>query len=141
MMNGHVYVPYGKNSRWKKNAQGRRKTTDRYKSNLERDYAEYLQLQKLSGQIHDWKYEPKTFWLAKRTTYTPDFLVIQKDKSKEYHEVKGFSRQAGRIKWKITAEQHPEYKWYWVTRKKGRWKLTRYRKDEKRRYTTPNIFK
>ena len=50
-----------------------------FRSNTEREYAEMLAIQKLNGEIRDWRYEPIRLKLAEQTTYTPDFMVITKE--------------------------------------------------------------
>lgn len=64
------------------------------RSSWEKKYAEVLQSRKDSGEIYDWHYEHERFWFEETTSfvrsYLPDFLVINIDGSKEYHEVKGW---------------------------------------------------
>jgi Protein of unknown function (DUF1064) len=65
-----------------------------FRSAWEANYARYLNLLKAKNEIADWHYECKTFVFEaiKRGTraYTPDFKVINKDGSHEWHEVKGW---------------------------------------------------
>lgn len=74
------------------------------KSSWERKYANVLELRKINKEISDWIYEPHRFWFDEAAStvrsYLPDFLVINNDGSKEYHEVKGWmtKRSAESIK-------------------------------------------
>jgi hypothetical protein len=87
---------------------------------LETSYRDYLDGLKLSGDILDYVYEGVTFRLAVRTTYTPDFLVIRPD-CIEIHEVKGFWRDDGRVKWKTAAAKYPWFRFVGVQRRKNQW--------------------
>jgi len=87
----------------------------------EQAYASLLQQRKLGGEIHHWQFEAMALKLAKLTTYTPDFLVIHKDGSIEFIEIKGFWHQAGRIKIKVAAEMHPWFIFTAVQYKKKTW--------------------
>lgn len=64
------------------------------RSSWEKKYATVLQSKKESKEILDWFYEPDRFWFESSKTfvrsYLPDFLIINIDGTKEYHEVKGF---------------------------------------------------
>lgn len=64
------------------------------RSRWEANYGRYLEWLRLAGEIQSWEHEPKTFWFEgiKRgcVSYLPDFRVIQKSGSEEYHEVKGW---------------------------------------------------
>jgi hypothetical protein len=95
--------------------------TSAYRSRLEARYAGYLQELKLAGEIESWKYEPVTFKLAARTTYTPDFEVRLLYGCVCYMETKGYHKNmaASRVKWKCAAEAHPEFQWFWVTWVRG----------------------
>ena len=73
----------------------------------EAEYAKQLELQKQQGKILDWRFEPLTFRLAHRCTYTPDFLVVTPDEI-QIHEVEGgFIREDAAVKWKTAAARHP----------------------------------
>lgn len=85
-----------------------------FRSGWEKIYARYLQLLLDRGMIQDWEYEPKTFWFEEirsgNTSYTPDFLVLEKDGSKAWHEVKGHMDNNSRVKLKRMAKYYPEEK-------------------------------
>jgi hypothetical protein len=87
---------------------------------LETSYRDYLDGLKLSGEILDYIYEGITFRLAARTTYTPDFIVIRPE-CIEIHEVKGFWRDDGRVKWKTAAAKYPWFRFVGVQRRKNQW--------------------
>ena len=61
----------------------------------------------LAGDILSFRYEPIRFNLAPRTSYTPDFLVMLKDGSFEFHETKGWAREDAMVKLKIAARLYP----------------------------------
>ena len=74
-----------------------------YRSKLEASYADYLELQRIGGQIRWWAFEPIKIRLpAKRCWYTVDFLVRTLDRL-EGHEVKGFPREEAMLKLKLAA--------------------------------------
>lgn len=84
------------------------------RSRWEANWARYLNWLKGLGEIQEWAYEPDTFefvGIRKGTRfYTPDFRVINKDGSKEYHEVKGWLTGIGKTKLKRMAKYHPDVK-------------------------------
>lgn len=74
-------------------------------------YAAMLEAQKKAGRIQDWKYESVTFKIAPDTRYTPDFMVVT-DSEVQFHEVKGgLIRDDAVLKYKLTAEIFPQFKW------------------------------
>lgn len=84
-----------------------------FRSKWEANYALYLQFMVNNGQILSWEYESQTFeFPVKRGCrfYTPDFLVINPDKSKEYHEVKGWMDKKSKTKIKRMRIYHKEEK-------------------------------
>jgi len=98
-----------------------------YKSKWEADYAAYLELRKLAGQIEGWSYETERLALGGGATYRPDFPVIECDGSKSYHEVKGYRREAAIVRIKVAAGRYPDRAFYLVTKKAGSWQLERQR--------------
>jgi hypothetical protein len=76
-------------------------------NSLEQAYAANLNVGISTGQLLDWKYEGLKFRLAKRTWYTPDFVVLHKDLHLSIDEVKGFWRDDARVKIKCAAEMFP----------------------------------
>ena len=78
-------------------------------NSLEARYALLLAGQQRRGTILCWLFEPITFRLADKTRYTPDFMVQYPDGLIEFAEVKGFWRDDARVKWKVVAEQFPQF--------------------------------
>jgi hypothetical protein len=89
---------------------------------LETDYDEWLAGLQFGGAIVLRRYEAIKLRLAKRTWFTPDFMVMLMDGSVEFHEVKGFWEDDARVKMKVATETFPEFRFLAVTRKKGEWK-------------------
>jgi hypothetical protein len=79
----------------------------------EEKYAWYLEGLKRAKEIVSYKFEAITLNLAYRTSYTPDFIVVTKDRI-EIHEVKGHWRDDARVKFKVAAEKFPEFAFYVV---------------------------
>lgn len=74
-----------------------------------------------SGDYILGRYEAIKLRLADNTWYTPDFYVILKDGSGEFHETKGtFWHDDARAKFKIAADIFDEYTWKWVVIKGGK---------------------
>ena len=90
----------------------------------EAEYAELLRSQQVAGEIIDFKFEPLRLIMAKKTSYTPDFLVVNNRGEIEIHEVKGFWRDDARVKIKTCARLFPWFRFIAVTkpRKNGGWK-------------------
>jgi hypothetical protein len=78
------------------------KTEARYAS-------EILDVRKAAGEIIHYRYERLKLKLAKKTFYTPDFIVITPDHL-EIHEVKGFMEDDAAVKLKVAADQWPEFR-------------------------------
>jgi len=85
-------------------------------------YANYLENAKLQGTILAWAFEPVKFRLAKKTFYTPDFMVITRDQI-QLHEVKGFWRDDARVKIKVARETFPWFRWVAVQWKQKEWRM------------------
>jgi hypothetical protein len=86
-------------------------------------YSEYLTFLLRSGEILDWSFESEKLRLADRTFYTPDFMVMNKDKEIEFHEVKGFMRDDANVKIKVAAELHP-YRFKLIKLVRGKFEVT-----------------
>lgn len=84
------------------------------RSSWEANWARYLNFLKKHGEIQDWVYEPETFEFAgiKRGSkfYTPDFLVIEKDGSRVYYEIKGYMDAQSKTKLRRMKKYHPNIK-------------------------------
>lgn len=66
-------------------------------------------------------FEALKFRLADGCYYTPDFAMIV-DGMLELHEVKGFMREAARLRYKIAQEQYPFFKFRMFKKEGGSWK-------------------
>jgi len=88
----------------------------------EKLYADRLEIAKQTKEILSYGFEQVTFKIAPKTTYTPDFMVIYPGHI-EFHEVKGFLRESGNIKFKATAAMHPEFGWKMIRYNKKVWEL------------------
>lgn len=88
-------------------------------------YAQHLELQRRLGEIYTWWFQAVRLCLADGTFYTPDFRVWHNDGTVEHIEVKGFLREAARVRFNVACEMHPMYRWRMVIRegglKHGRW--------------------
>ena len=67
-------------------------------------------MRKAAGEIMWYAYEPIKLRLAKKTFYTPDYLVQDGDGFLEIHEVKGFMQDDAAVKLKVTARTYPMLK-------------------------------
>lgn len=74
---------------------------------LEADWAACLELEKRAGKIHDYRFEAIRLVLADRTTYTPDFWVVEADGTIRIDETKGFLREEANVKLKVAARLFP----------------------------------
>jgi hypothetical protein len=74
---------------------------------LESRYADHLEALRLSMHIRSWAYEAVKLRLADGAWFTPDFMVVLPDLAIEFHETKGFMREAARVRLKVAAEMHP----------------------------------
>lgn len=83
-----------------------------------------------NGEIASVEYEPVTFKLAPRTTYTPDFLIVMPDGKIQIHEVKGFAREDAIVKFKVAAAKNPWAVFVMIRKVKDSWKeLYRFNDD------------
>ncbi|AKG19263.1 hypothetical protein AAX09_07620 [Moraxella bovoculi] len=97
----------------------------------ETEYAQHLELLKRAGEILNFKFEPLKLSLAKNTTYTPDFMVINKNREIELHEVKGFWKDDARVKTKVAQATFPYFVFVGITKnpksKGGGWNYEYFR--------------
>lgn len=89
---------------------------DKYRSDLERQYAARLELLRKAGEILYWAYEPFALPLASDCKYTPDFLVIMADGSVQIHECKGWWRDDAKVKFKVARDRYSCWRWFVVTK-------------------------
>lgn len=97
-------------------------TEIKFASRWERIYYNLLQAKTASGEISSFSYEPVTFKLAPRTTYTPDFLLVMPDGTIQIHEVKGFAREDAIVKFKVAAAMNTWAVFVMVRKVKDSWK-------------------
>lgn len=92
-----------------------------YRSELERERAEYLELHRAAGEILAWWYEPCQLQIGGGAKYKPDFLVFNRDLSLDFEETKGFWREAHRIRIKAAAAQFPIFRFRGITKDAEGW--------------------
>jgi len=114
---GHLPAPEKKPSR-----------TGKYKSKAEAQYAWELEAMLKDGDISWWAYEPITLVVVdaggKRCRYTPDFLLVRETEhgsELEFVEVKGFCREAARIRFLAARERYPFWTFTMVRKAKHGW--------------------
>jgi len=93
---------------------------------LEKRFSQYLEDLKSKGKILWWRFEGIKLSLTdcdNRTTYTPDFDVLNADGSMTIYETKGFWKPAARVKTKCAADQYFMFKFVGVQWKKKKWKF------------------
>ena len=71
---------------------------------LEKKYAAYLDIRKVTGEILDWRFESLKLKLAPATFYNPDFLLLMPDRTIELHECKGWLEDDAAVKIKVARE-------------------------------------
>lgn len=87
---------------------------------LEAAYARALTERQARGEIAEWRYESTKLRLADGAWYTPDFRVVLPNGEVEFHETKGFMREAAQVRLRVAAELHP-FRFLLVTRQGGEW--------------------
>lgn len=84
-----------------------------FRSRWEVNYALYLEWQKVHGLLLEWEFETKTFWFEKikrgTCSYLPDFIVTEKDGSRNIREVKGYMDARSATKLKRMKKYYPEW--------------------------------
>ena len=91
----------------------------KFASKWEEQYNSMLEMKYRAGEILAYAYEPFTFNLAPKTTYTPDFMVVLPNNKIQIHEVKGFAREDAIIKFKVAAQQNPWIEFIMVKKSKN----------------------
>jgi hypothetical protein len=74
---------------------------------LEGRYYLWLRRRQDRGEIESFEFEGITVKLADGARYTPDFFVELATGELECHEVKGFWREAARVRIKVAAGKYP----------------------------------
>ena len=118
----------------------------KFDSKVELDYYHYLNEQLDKGLIKSFELQVKVELIPKyekfgikhrAITYTPDFLIIHLDGSKEYVDIKGFGTLASDLRRKLFDYLYPNDKLTWLSyvKKYGGWieytKLKKMRKGNK----------
>lgn len=93
---------------------------------LEAAYGEHLERRRAAGEIAEWRYESTKLRLADGAWYTPDFRVVLPNGEVEFHETKGFMREAARVRLRVAAELHP-FRFLLVKRAGGGWSVVEVR--------------
>ncbi len=94
---------------------------------LEQSYARRLDLQKIAGEVIDYRFEPVKLLLSPTCTYKPDFLVILPAAARfEFHEVKGHWEEDARIKFKWAIDSYPWFTFVGVQYRKREWIFERH---------------
>ncbi len=88
---------------------------------LEAAYADLLEISKRQGGIKRYYFEGIKLRLGDGSWYTPDFLVINHDRRIELYEIKGFWREAARVRIRVAATLYPHFTFVGVQRVKGEW--------------------
>lgn len=119
---------------WKKQPTARQGGRTRHESGVmnktERLYAFDLDILQRAGEIKAWWFEPLKVRLARRTYYTPDFLIWQQDGSLEFVEIKGYRKRAcdapgeakDAVRFKMARELVPWASWRMIERSEGEWR-------------------
>ena len=101
--------------------------SDLYRSKWERERAAVLSMQQMGRAIQSWKHEGIRLKLADGAWYKPDFMVTHNDGGIELEEVKGFWREAARLRWKVAIAQFPMFAFSLWTKLNGQWVRSEYR--------------
>lgn len=83
---------------------------------LERDYAQELELRRKAGEIRRWVPKAIRLRIGTSATYKPDFLVVTADGEIQLHETKGHFREAAKVRIKAAAWHYPEFRFLVITR-------------------------
>ncbi len=98
-----------------------------YRSKLEAQYAQHLDMLVKAGEVKQWWYEPTSFKLSKGKRFRPDFLIQYADgleRRVEYVEIKSrFNKNIrdGLTHLKWCAQLYPCFTWRIVYWKGGGW--------------------
>lgn len=81
-------------------------------------YSRHLWELTIAGEVIWFRFQPMRLRLADGSFFTPDFGVLTRDCLFEFHETKGFWREAARVRIKIAAELFP-FRFIAITRPMG----------------------
>lgn len=94
-------------------------------------YADHLARLRIVGEIisYEWtgKNRERSLMIGARRRYTPDFYVWPLRGPVEYHEVKGYLRDGGSIRFDLAAEKHHGNVFRMVRRTRNGWEEMRTR--------------
>lgn len=82
-------------------------------------YGAYLELQRKHGYIDWYRFEGMRLKLADGAWFKPDYAVLV-DGALQFHEVKGFMREAANVRLKVANEQYP-FRFFLVRFERGSW--------------------
>lgn len=107
---------------------------DQKMTETEKEYAStFLEPLVRSGDLLRYDYEKKKFVLADRCEYTPDFYCVYSthievvEVKGGYANNRGKNARDGRTRWKVAAEENPEFVWKYATKKEdGSWHVEEY---------------
>ena len=74
---------------------------------LEGAYANHLDQEKREGRIEYWVFESVKFGIGAGAWFCPDFMIMRTDGQIEFHETKGFMREAANFRLKVAADKYP----------------------------------
>lgn len=89
----------------------------------EHQFSQTLEYRKTVGELVWWAFEPFRIRLAEDCWYRPDFVTVDAKGKTEIYEVKGFMREAARLRLKVACEKLP-YPFYLVRKNKGQLVVT-----------------
>lgn len=98
-----------------------------FDSKLEEAYWHRLKDLQAQGVIHSFALKPEKLRLADGSYYTPDFRVVAPTGEVQFHETKGFMREAARVRILVAAELHP-YPFFLVKKSGASFTVERYGK-------------
>ena len=94
---------------------------------LERDYLARVSTLIALGELRDvLEHESIALRIANGAQFRPDFPVVALDNVLEFHEVKGFWREAARVRIKAAASIYPCFRFFGVRRIDGAWQYERF---------------
>lgn len=111
-------------NRGKPVAAAKREPVARGMNKWEASYAVMLEAQRKAGEIIWWDFERIRIRVGKGAWFKPDFFVILAGGSVEWHECKGYRREAAIVRIKAAADLIP-LPFFIVTPKNGGWLKTR----------------
>jgi hypothetical protein len=87
----------------------------------EREYANQLEMLRRAGEIEWWGFEPIRLRLGKGAWFTPDFCVAYPSGALVFYEVKGWFREAAKVRIKVAASLYPMFGFVVARKVSGEW--------------------